>query len=132
MADESNALGPVIRPGNFVVNAVEPAALASFWASLTGYVPRQLFDPYVGLKDPSGVGPNLTFQKVAPSELARGGRCHLDLYVPDPDDTAGRAVRLGARIVGRVEEGDTHWVVLADPEGNELCLVMAVGPDRNR
>ena len=59
-------------------------------------------------------------------------RCHIDLYVAEPDEKAQRAVGLGARVVRRVAEGDVHWVVLADPDGNELCFVAAIGPDRLR
>lgn len=120
---------PLTRPGNIVINTADPAALASFWEELTGYVPRDLFDPYVGLVDPSGVGPDLTFQRVPPSELVGVGRCHLDLYVEDPVASAERASRLGARTLRRVEEGGTSWVVLADPEGNEFCFVAATGAE---
>jgi hypothetical protein len=35
-------------------------------------------------------------------------------------------------VVGRVAEGDVRGVVLADPDGNEFCLVAALGPDRRR
>jgi len=124
---------PVLRPGNIVFDTPQPERLAGFWAALTGYVPRSLFGPYTGLRDPSGAGPNLTFQQAAVvTPAAVSGRCHIDLYVADPDDAAKCAEALGARVVRRVAEGDVHWVVLADPDGNEFCLVAAVGPDRLR
>ncbi len=122
----------VVRPGNIVLDADDPETLASFWAALTGYVPRALFEPYTGLQDPTGLGPNLTFQRAGPSRRPGHSRCHLDLYVADPELAAGRARQLGASYVRRVTEGDTHWVVLEDPEGNEFCLVAAIGPDRAR
>jgi len=123
----------ILRPGNVVFDTSEPERLAAFWAALTGYVPRTLFDPYTGLRDPSGSGPNLTFQQVAPAEpSSTSGRCHIDLYVVDPDEATERAEHLGARVVRRVAEGDVHWVVLADPDGNEFCFVAAGGPDRLR
>lgn len=122
---------PVLRPGNIVFDTPEPERLATFWAALTGYVPRALFVPYTGLRDPSGVGPNLTFQRTAVTmPPATGSRCHIDLYVADPEEATIRAEALGARLVRSVAEGDVHWAVLTDPDGNEFCLVAAVGKDR--
>lgn len=119
----------VLRPGNVVLDSRDPGQLAGFWAALTGYQRRELFGPYAGLVDPSGRGPNLTFQRVeAPAHPP--GRCHVDFYVSDPDGAAVRATALGGRLVRRVAEGDVHWVVLADPEGNEFCFVAAIGPER--
>jgi len=123
----------VLRPGNIMFDTPEPERLAAFWAALTGYVSRALFDPYTGLRDPSGVGPNLTFQQMAvATPSAACSRCHIDFYVADPDEATKRAEDLGARLVRQVAEGDVHWAVLADPDGNEFCFVAAVGPDRLR
>lgn len=124
--------GRILRPGNIVISTASPSRFSQFWSSVTGYVPRTLFEPYLGLRDPFGVGANLTFQRVLPGELARGGRSHIDLYVGRPAEAAARAEQAGARVLRRVEEGDTSWVVLADPDGNEFCFVAAVGPDRWR
>ena len=124
---------PVLRPGNIVLSSPAPARLLEFWAALTGYVRRELFGPYTGLRDPTGAGPNLTFQETpAPAAPTAPARCHIDLYVAEPDKEAQRAVGLGATVVRRVAEGDVHWVVLADPDGNEFCFVAAIGPDRLR
>jgi hypothetical protein len=124
--------GMVVRPGNVVLDAADPEGLASFWAALTGYEPRVLFPPFVGLRDPTGVGPNLTFQAVSGLPSRPSGGCHIDLYVDDPSGAAARAEQLGARIVRRVDEREVHWIVLTDPEGHEFCLVAAIGPDRVR
>ena len=125
-ADEMTA---ILRPGNVVFNTDDPERLSEFWAALTGYEPRTLFGAYIGLRDPSGRGPNLTFQR---SEVVNGaGRsCHVDFYADDPDDVAERALQLGGDLVRRVSEGDVRWVVLTDPDGNEFCVVIS-GPDRS-
>jgi len=102
--------------------------LARFWQELTGYDDRPLFADYRGLADPSGRGPNLTFQRV--EHPGPQGRCHVDLYVEDPVGEAARVERLGGRLLEQVSEGDVHWVVCADPEGNTFCLVAAIGPSR--
>ncbi len=120
---------PVLRPGNVVFNTAEPRRLYDFWANLTGYEPRPLFEDYLSLRDPSGRGPNLTFQRSDEGDAAEG-RCHVDFYAQDPDDVAERALALGADFVRRVNKGDVHWVVLKDPDGNVFCVVAAVGPGR--
>ena len=125
-ADEMSA---ILRPGNVVFNTVDPERLSEFWAALTGYEPRTLFGTNVGLRDPSGRGPNLTFQQCDAPDV-RGGSCHVDFYADDPDDVAERALQLGGDLVRRVSEGGVRWVVLTDPDGNEFCVVVS-GPDRS-
>ena len=121
---------PLLRPGNIVFDTLEPERLFEFWTALTGYVSRPLFGAYLGLRDPTGQGPNLTFQRADTPE-ASVSRCHVDFYANDPDAAAARAVALGARILRRVTEGDVSWVVLCDPDGNRFCIVAAVGSDRS-
>ncbi len=119
----------VLRPGNIVFNTTDPRRLYDFWGALTGYEPRPLFEDYLSLRDPSGRGPNLTFQRVDEQDTS-AGRCHFDFYATDPDEVAERALALGADFVRRVNKGEVHWVVLTDPDGNVFCVVAAVGPDR--
>jgi hypothetical protein len=109
-----------------------PASLARFWAAaLDGY---DLL-PYdeaelarlrsLGIDDPEddtsvilvGGGPRVCFQQV-PEARSGKNRVHLDLLAVDVDDEVARLVALGARELQRRGEG----VVLADPEGNELCV----------
>jgi predicted enzyme related to lactoylglutathione lyase len=125
-ADEMSA---TLRPGNVVFATADPESLSEFWAALTGYESRPLFGEYVGLRDPSGRGPNITFQRCDVDELTPG-RCHIDFYADDPDDVAERALQLGGDFVRRVNEGGIRWVVLTDPDGNEFCVVESGSPDR--
>lgn len=125
-ADE---MASVLRPGNVVFSTLDPERLCEFWSALTGYEPRPLFGSYLGLRDPSGRGPNLTFQRCDVEDLAVG-RCHIDFYADDPDDVAERALQLGGDFVRRVSEGDIRWIVLSDPDGNEFCVVISGSPDR--
>ena len=52
-------------------------------------------------------------------------RVHLDLTssAADRDEETGRLRALGARRAGIGRTGDESWTVLADPEGNEFCVV---------
>jgi hypothetical protein len=65
----------------------------------------------------------------SPDDKIVKGRLHLDLN-PGPDACAGereaeieRLIALGARRVDVGQQGDETWTVLADPEGNEFCVV---------
>jgi predicted enzyme related to lactoylglutathione lyase len=124
-ADE---LAVILRPGNIVFTTDDPERLREFWAALTGYESRGALGNSLGLRDPSGRGPHLTFHKSETEEIT-GGHCHVDFYADDPDDVAERSLQLGGDFVRRVNEDGVRWVVLTDPDGNEFCVV-ASGPDR--
>jgi predicted enzyme related to lactoylglutathione lyase len=105
-----------------VVDAVDPAALARFWSALlerpiTG---ESADEVDVALAD----GMELVFGTV-PEPKSVKDRVHLDLASSSPEDQAAivaRAVDLGAKTVD-IGQGDVPWVVLADPEGNEFCVL---------
>jgi catechol 2,3-dioxygenase-like lactoylglutathione lyase family enzyme len=118
----------MLRLRGITVDSPDPAGSARFWAAALGYDDRPLWEPYAGLRDPRGRDPHLTFQE---SGGAGGGGLHLDLYADDPDAEAARLVLLGAQRVRRVEEGDTWWWVLRDPDGNAFCVIAAHGADRS-
>ena len=72
----------------------------------------------VELEDPE-TGTRLWFQQVPEAKILKN-RVHLDVYVPEAEVAAkqARLAELGGSVVSR---HDT-FVVVADPEGNELCL----------
>ncbi len=122
--DDSGALRPIA----IAVDARDPEALASFWsAALNSQVVRRWTDahgtPYVEVGLVGEVV--LLFQAVAAPTEGKN-RMHLDLAVPggsDQHDEADRLVALGATVLD--EAPDHPWIVLADPEGNEFCLLPA-------
>jgi hypothetical protein len=77
----------------------------------------------IGGGDPGGSGPVLTFVPV-PEPKAVKNRVHPDLNPSGCDQATEleRLLALGARRVD-VGQGDASWIVLADPEGNEFCLL---------
>lgn len=117
----------MLRLRGITIDGSDPEDLAGFWRTALAYQPRSLWKPYTGGKDPHGHDPHLTFQHAAD---VRANHLHLDLYADDPDAEADRLVRLGAQRLRRLEEGDTWWWVLCDPEGNEFCVIAAQGQDR--
>jgi hypothetical protein len=112
---------PVARIATIMVNAVDAARLAQFWADLLGTAVSSRFEQFVWL-EPAGPGaPQLAFQQVQdPTEGRR--RLHLDIHGPDPAALRARAESLGAGFVEGNDIGDFHWDVMQDPEGNEFCI----------
>jgi predicted enzyme related to lactoylglutathione lyase len=105
-------------------------SLAQFWRQALGYpAPTSWRDAhelsYVELKDEGR--PSLLFQPVPEGKSAKN-RLHLDIAPADHDQDAEvtRLVSLGATAVAN--DPDQHWVVLADPEGNEFCVLPRRGP----
>ena len=63
----------------------------------------------------------IAFQQV-PEAKSGKNRVHLDLHTDDVMAEVARAIELGASEVDRQAWDDFHWIVLADPEGNEFCI----------
>ena len=104
----------------------EPAhpATGSFWGQALGWPVVYDEGGDVAIRAPSGRGPFLTFGPPGTAKQAKG-RLHLDLAPRIGDDHAAevaRLVALGARRID-IGQGDVPWVVLADPDGNELCVL---------
>ena len=114
-----------------VIDASDAARLAAFWSEVLGWVavPHGDGDWWVtmpaadGTGDPERPGPVLTFLAV-PEPKSVKNRIHLDLNPSGSDQATEleRLLGLGARRVD-VGQGDAPWIVLADPEGNEFCLL---------
>src|SRR5215208_5430359 len=117
--------------GSIVVWVADIPRAAAFWAGVLGYVVRgrndAVVDPgtkWVVLTDPRRRWANLSLQ--LSSEPKRGrNRLHLDLYTQDQEREVARLIGLGAtRLPWDYEEGD-DFVVLADPDGNEFCVIQS-------
>jgi predicted enzyme related to lactoylglutathione lyase len=122
-----------IRIQSTAINARDPAALGRFWADVLGWRITEEEPDEVALEPPAGspadgVVPDLLFLAV-PEEKAGKNRLHLDLR---PEDQAAEVARIEALGATRVDIGqgpDVTWVVLADPEGNEFCVLRALTPE---
>jgi len=111
---------------SLVLDSRDPEALATFWAPALGYVVVGSVENYVLLMPDGAEGPKLLLQRVA-EHKADKNRMHLDIEVPDIEGVASRLEQLGAtRLSERpMAEHDSHWIVMADPEGNEFCVCQA-------
>ena len=107
-------------------DAKDPGRLARFWAGLLGWQPVDArSDGGVALQPTDDTGFALRFW---PSELPKVGQnpMHFDLTSTSLDDqaqTVAKALDLGARHIDVGQLPEEGHVVLADPEGNELCVI---------
>lgn len=112
-----------------VLDVADPERLATFWCGVLGYVE-------VGREDDGGIeigppdtgfgGPQPTIILNPSSEPRRGKLpLHIDVSPTDRDQEAEleRILALGARPIDVGQPADATWHVLADPEGNEFCLL---------
>ena len=104
-----------------VVDAAQPAALGRWWANALGWVVTFEADDEYEIRSAPDRLPGLVFVPVRDSKVTKN-RLHLDFR---PDDQAAEVDRLLALGAHRVDvgQGEQRWVVLADPEGNEFCVL---------
>jgi 4a-hydroxytetrahydrobiopterin dehydratase len=114
---------PVAAQGYEVgIDAMDIEAVRPFWEAVTGYRPRQRTPGGpIDLVDPARIGPAIWFQQMDAPRVQRN-RLHLDLTVAHDVAEARVAAALAA---GGTLVSDAHarsWWVLADKEGNEVCV----------
>jgi predicted enzyme related to lactoylglutathione lyase len=96
-------------------------ALGAWWSKVLGWRHYVDEDGDVVLEAPPGAGPNWLFLAV-PEDKAVKNRLHFDFRPDDQQAEVDRIIGLGATQVD-VGQGEQTWVVLADPEGNEFCIL---------
>lgn len=109
------------RIDEVVIDCHDPMLLAEFWQRvLGGYVVRQSHE-WVALEPPTGI--TVSFQ-MTPDVKAGKNRVHLDIDVADLEDAIAATVAIGARRIGSIVYDELGgFQVMADPEGNEFCLI---------
>ncbi len=102
------------------VDCHDPDLLATFWGELLGWQRVYEDEDEVAI-EPKGDAPGISFFRVSEAKAIKN-RIHLDLAPDDQASEVARARSLGATEVD-IGQGDVSWVVLADPEGNEFCIL---------
>ncbi|NOX31128.1 MAG: VOC family protein [Actinobacteria bacterium] len=104
-----------------VIGARDPAVLGRWWCDALGWVVVDDASPVFEIQPQPDRLPGILFLAVSDAKEAKN-RLHIDLR---PDDQAAEVERLIALGASRVDvgQGDVSWVVLADPEGNEFCVL---------
>jgi catechol 2,3-dioxygenase-like lactoylglutathione lyase family enzyme len=107
-----------------VLDTPDPAALAPFWVGAAGWTAETQADGDVRLTRPDGAGPRFELLRVGDPKVAKN-RVHLDVAPYAADDQAAEVDRL--RDLGATDadvgQGTQTWTVLADPDGNEVCVL---------
>ncbi len=115
--------GPI---ATVVVGCADPRAMAGFWDAAIDWTLHEVTDDYARLRSAQGVGPYLEFRRGSgPRPNPSPTRIHLDVRPYRGDDQAAEVARLHALGAADVDlgQGEVSWAVLADPEGNEFCIL---------
>ncbi len=104
-----------------VIDSIDPETLGRWWAQALGWVIVEETPEEFEIRPAPERMPGLLFIRIPE---AKGGknRLHLDFRPLDQEAEVARLVGLGAHHVD-VGQGERSWVVLADPEGNEFCVL---------
>ncbi|MCX5205231.1 VOC family protein [Streptomyces sp. NBC_00237] len=122
------------------IDCADPVGLARFWCAVLGYEvqAKEGEDEYIsigssevpeGIDRPGPVPPTLAFVRVPESKTVKN-RLHIDVNPTDTsqDEEVRRLLGLGARPADVGQTGEESWVTLADPEGNEFCVLATRRP----
>ena len=127
----------VSRFTELIVDSHDPRRLAEFWCEVLGY---HISDEAAGCVEIAGtektideaparpVVPTIVFVPVPEGKTVKN-RLHIDVNPIDrtQEEEVDRLIAAGARRAD-VGQGDVHWVVMADPEGNEFCVLRSLAP----
>jgi hypothetical protein len=109
------------------IDCADPGTLARFWAEALNYeVVNEKADEIL-LAPRDGSSQRLLLLRVPDKKVVKN-RLHLDLRPDDQDAEVARLERLGAERVD-IGQGNPTWVVMADPEGNEFCVLRALSDE---
>ena len=104
------------------INCDGSPGVGYFWSAALGWPLVWDQDEETAIRAPDGTGPFITWGPPVPPKITKN-RLHLDI-APDGDQRAevDRLVSLGAARID-IGQGDVDWVVMADPDGNEFCVL---------
>jgi predicted enzyme related to lactoylglutathione lyase len=107
-----------------VIDAIEPRPIADFWAAVLGWRIVEEEADIISLAAEGSAAPGIDVARV-PERKTLKNRLHFDLRADGSTQRqeVERLIGLGARRVDVGQGPDVSWVVLADPEGNEFCVL---------
>jgi predicted enzyme related to lactoylglutathione lyase len=104
-----------------IVDARDPVRLGNWWREALGWVVVNDDPDEFEIRPAADRLPGLLFAHASDSKQTKN-RLHLDFRPDDRDLEVERLVMLGATRAD-VGQGEQSWIVLADPEGNEFCVL---------
>lgn len=115
-------VGMDLHVSHIVLDCADPERLAAFWSQLVDVQVKTRWSQFVVLEPSADGSPALVFQRVGEVKTGKN-RVHVDLTVADLDAATSHALALGAHVIDETTEDGVTARVMADPEGNEFCLV---------
>jgi predicted enzyme related to lactoylglutathione lyase len=106
-----------------IIDARDPAALGRWWQEALGWVVVNDDPDEFEIRPDASRPPGLLFVRVPEAKTVKN-RLHMDFRPDDRDEEVQRMLALGA-VQADVGQGEQSWVVLADPEGNEFCILQS-------
>jgi predicted enzyme related to lactoylglutathione lyase len=113
--------GPVAA---VVVDSADRQEMARFWSTAAGWPISHAEENLIALRSGAAQGPYLEMLASSDPKTVKN-RVHLDVAPLADEDLAAESARLqaaGARLID-VGQADVDWIVLADPEGQEFCIL---------
>ncbi|MDQ3696374.1 MAG: VOC family protein [Chloroflexota bacterium] len=110
--------------GSTVINTADLDRAIAFWIAALDYVVRDGDPTFAVLTDPRRRWSNVSLQRSDEPKRGRN-RLHLDLYTADQAGEVARLEGLGATRLPWEYEDDHDHIVLADPDGNEFCVIQS-------
>ena len=113
-----------VRLHHIVIDAHDLPTLARFWTQALGWkvLSEREHEIVIGTDENAPVG--ICFMPVTDQKIVKN-RVHLDITTEaqDRDQEIDRLLGLGAQRADIGQTGKESWTVLADPEGNEFCVI---------
>jgi predicted enzyme related to lactoylglutathione lyase len=116
--------GVTSRIAVIAIDALDPHLVAEFWAAVLGWQIVGEDAGVVSIAPAHGAWPTIDVAKV-PEHKGVKNRLHLDLRADGTtaEEEVRRLMAIGARPTEAGQPADASWTVLADPEGNEFCIL---------
>lgn len=114
----------VSRLSVVAIDAVAPERVADFWCAVLGWQVVEQDEEVISIGSADGSGPSIDVLRVPEAKQVKN-RLHFDLRADgvSTEEELERLLGLGSRRIDVGQPADASWVVLADPEGNEFCLL---------
>ena len=112
-----------VQIGSIVIRCYEFERMWQFWQAALHYIVGHTDEDFVILKDPAGMGPNLSLDKAPARRAGKRSWIHLDLYTKNQAGELERLVNFGATRYPWRYPPDADYVVLEDPDGNLFCVI---------
>ena len=119
-------LDAVLEWEQTIIDAQDPGRLGAWWREALGWVVVSDDPEEFEIRPAHDRVPGLLFVPVNEPKVGKN-RLHLDFRPGDRDAEVQRLLDLGATRAD-VGQGEQTWVVLADPEGNEFCVLGSRAP----